>query len=45
MHLDLIVGGVENLFKFGNTHVQILKQDTQPVILMARLFMLSASRL
>ena len=24
MHLDLIVGGVENLFKSSNTHMQIL---------------------
>ena len=45
MHLDLIVGGVENLFKSGNMHMQIFKQDTQLVILMARLFLLSASRL
>ena len=41
-HLDLIVGGVENIFKFNNMHMQTFKQNTQHVSLRAKLFILRA---
>ena len=45
MHLNLVVGGVDNISKSWNTLMQTLNQDSQPIGMRARLSWLSASRL
>ena len=45
MHLNLVFGGVDDIYKSWNTFMQTLNQNSEPVGVRARLSKLSASSL